>query len=443
MAPLRSISELASAIERSSQAIENGLKGTPGADFSLALGAPPVLKLDPALEATRSELLETIDELRSRVLGPLGYFMATAWPTPSLLAVLHAIYTFDIASQIPLSPDAEVTYKDLGERCGLPEEDIRRVLQTAIAFRIFEEVSPDISVRHNAVSSVLAFSGTKDIMGLLLEDNWPPAIRFSDSLKRFPGSGEPGHTAQMIAIRAKEAEAAGSNTIAGKFDDPSKGFFDYISTDEKRVTRFRGAMAFSHSSPAFFASHFVNSLPWAAEEQCPQAVVDIGGAGGELCQLILRTYPGVKKAVSLDLPEVVANVETPEDIKDRLEFGIYNFINEEVTRQADAYVFRHIFHDWSDQYAAKILRNLLPALRPGNKIWLSEVVLPELSDKNHTRDQFQRCADLTMKIGFNGKERSKRDWTNLFASVDTRFRIANITRPDGAHDSVIEVTFGA
>lgn len=311
MAPLRRISELTSAIERSSHVIENALKDTPGADFSLALGAPPVLKLDPALEATRSELLETIDELRARILGPLGYFMTISWPTvsilfskmcceqqeyghtsnnlplfqPSLLAVLHAIYTFEIASYIPLSPDAEVTYKDLGERCGLPVEDIRRVLQTAVAFRIFEEVSPDTSVRHNAVSSVLAISGTKDILGLLMEENWPPAIRFSDSLKKFPGSGEPGHTAQMLAIRAKEAEAAGSSTPANKIDDPSKGFFDYISTDEKRVARFRGAMAFSHSSPAFFASHFVNSLPWAAEEQCPQTVVDIGGAGGELCQL--------------------------------------------------------------------------------------------------------------------------------------------------------------
>lgn len=48
-----------------------------------------------------------------------------------------------------------------------------------------------------------------------------------------------------------------------------------------------------------------------------------------------------------------------------------------------------------------------------------------------------------MKMGFNGKERSRRDWTNLFASVDPRFQVVNITRPDGAHDSVIEVVFGA
>lgn len=48
-----------------------------------------------------------------------------------------------------------------------------------------------------------------------------------------------------------------------------------------------------------------------------------------------------------------------------------------------------------------------------------------------------------MKIGFNGKERSKRDWTSLLASVDPRFQLGSITMPDGAHDSVIEMVFGA
>ena len=83
MAPLRSISELASIIESCSRKIENGLKGTSGAEFSLALGTPPLIKLDPALEAARNEIIETTDELRARILGPVGYFMTTSWKTVS------------------------------------------------------------------------------------------------------------------------------------------------------------------------------------------------------------------------------------------------------------------------------------------------------------------------------------------------------------------------
>ncbi len=81
MAPLRSVSELASIIEHHTQAVEEGLKGTPESEFSLAFGAPLQIQVPPSLEATRGELLETIDELRARLLGPLGYLMATVLPT--------------------------------------------------------------------------------------------------------------------------------------------------------------------------------------------------------------------------------------------------------------------------------------------------------------------------------------------------------------------------
>lgn len=46
-----------------------------------------------------------------------------------------------------------------------------------------------------------------------------------------------------------------------------------------------------------------------------------------------------------------------------------------------------------------------------------------------------------MKSGFNGKERSKRNWEALLAASDERLRIVNITKPHGAHDSVIEIVF--
>ncbi|KAI1498673.1 S-adenosyl-L-methionine-dependent methyltransferase [Biscogniauxia marginata] len=441
MAPPRSISELASLAERHARALEDGVKGTPGDDFSLALGAPPLVRVPAPLEATRAELLETIDELRARVLGPLGFLNTVALPVPALTIVMHTLYSFDIPSRVPLAPGASITYADLGALCGLPEDDARRVLQTAASFRIFEEAEPGVSVRHNAVSGVFAAApGMRDMLGLIAEEHVPSAGRFVESLRRFPGSGEPGHAALVVALRAQQGS---EEKDEGRTDpDPSKGYFDLIAGDEQRVARFRTAMGVAARSPAFSSSYFVDSLPWGSSDRCPETVADIGGAGGDLCQLLLRTYPGVKKAASLDLPEVVAGAEIPSDLEGRLEFAPYDFLAEMVPRRADAYVFRHIFHDWSDQYAVKILRNLVPALEPGkSRLWLSEVVLPNLS--YHTRDQTQRSADLLMKAGFNGKERSKRDWESLFAQVDKRFHIASIVQPQGANDAVIEVAFDA
>ncbi|XXG96414.1 hypothetical protein Hte_002696 [Hypoxylon texense] len=442
MAPLRSVSELASIIEKHTKTIEDGLKGTPAAEFSFAFGAPPQIHVATSLEATRDELLETIDELRARLLGPLGYLIATLLPTPALVGILHAMYAFDIASHVPLGADAEISYEELGKRCGLPEDDARRIVQAAVAFRVFEEVTPEVSVRHNAVSSTLATSGMKDMLGLFVEEQCGGVYKLVESLQRFPGSGEPGHSASVLAFREAKAIKEG-RVVDWDIADPSKNLFDYIAEDEKRVARFRSAMGMSTKSLAYRASYFTDNLPWADETQCPKTIADIGGAGGEICQAILRSYPNVKKAYVLDLPEVVAGAKAPEDLEGRIEYESYNFLTQKVTREADVYVFRHIFHDWSDQYGAKILKNLVPALKKGTKIWISEVVLPNPSDKNHIKDQAQRSADILMKSGFNGKERSRRGWETLLAAADGRLRIANIIKPDGAHDSVIEIVFDA
>lgn len=48
-----------------------------------------------------------------------------------------------------------------------------------------------------------------------------------------------------------------------------------------------------------------------------------------------------------------------------------------------------------------------------------------------------------MKIGFNAKERSQQDWTDLFAMADPKLKIKSIVKPAGSHNSIIEVEFGA
>ncbi|KAI1469283.1 S-adenosyl-L-methionine-dependent methyltransferase [Daldinia caldariorum] len=440
MAPLRSVSELASIIERNTRTLEDGMKGSPGAQFSVSFGAPPLVGLSSALEGTHDELLETIEELRVRLQGPMGYFISFMLPAAAAVAVFKALYAFDIASHVPVAPNAEISYKDLAKSCGIPEDDTRRIVQTAITFHIFEEVTPDVSVKHNAISSVFTSPEMKDILGLYAEEQLSGVVKLVESIRRFPGSGEPGHSASVLAFREEKAvKEIGINRE--EIADPTKNFFDYIAEDEKRVARFRSAMGVSTKAPGFTSSYFVKTLPWADKDQCPETVVDIGGAGGEVIQSILRAYPNVKKGMVLDLPEVIADAKVPEDLSDRLEYKSYNFLTEKVTHDADAYVFRHIFHDWSDQYATKIFKNLVPALKKGSKIWLAEVVLPNLSEKDRLKDRLQRSADILMKSGFNGKERSKRNWESVLAASDERLRIVSIAKPEGAHDSVIEIVF--
>jgi hypothetical protein len=81
MAPQKSISELAALIHEKTKALEDGTKGQPGGDFSLAFTMPPTaMNLDASLEAMRNEVIEATDELRARLLGPFPYMGSLALP---------------------------------------------------------------------------------------------------------------------------------------------------------------------------------------------------------------------------------------------------------------------------------------------------------------------------------------------------------------------------
>lgn len=303
---------------------------------------------------------------------------------------MDCLYSFDIASHVPTKPDEAITYEDLAARCGMPLDDLRRVLQTAAAFRIFEEVSPDVSVKHNGVSALFAVPMIKDAMSLLVKDNPNGARKFVESVRRFPGSGEPGHSALMLAEREAKRISKDEDKVDAEIADPTKGLFDFIADDPARLARFRNTMGMATRAPGYAVTYFLDNVPWADASECPRRIVDVGGAGGDLSKQVLRRFAGVASAASVDLPEVTATAETPADLEGRLRFLPYNFLAETMPYEADAYVFRHIFHDWSDQYAVKIFRNLVPALKPGTRVWINEVVLPNLSAANHVGDQRQR-----------------------------------------------------
>ncbi|WP_449479657.1 methyltransferase [Streptomyces rochei] len=44
---------------------------------------------------------------------------------------------------------------------------------------------------------------------------------------------------------------------------------------------------------------------------------------------------------------------------------------------ADAYVLKHIVHDWPEEQALRILRNVRAAIKPGGKLLIAEMVIPE------------------------------------------------------------------
>lgn len=72
-----------------------------------------------------------------------------------------------------------------------------------------------------------------------------------------------------------------------------------------------------------------------------------------------------------------AEKDSPVELAGRVRFMEHDFLTEQPVHGADVYFFRWIFHNWSDKYSIKILRNLIPALKPGAKVVINDNVLPQ------------------------------------------------------------------
>jgi len=255
--------------------------------------------------------------------------------------------------------------------------------------------------------------------GMCCEDMWKGGPFVLDAMDKWPGSEEPAHC---------------GFALANGFE---MSFFDHISRNPVRFERFAGGMVLLQSAPVVNLSHLLDNIRWDKEPR-PALLVDVGGSHGSVTIEALRKYKFLH-AVVQDLPEVVGTAEVPEDLQNRMNFQAHDFFTVQPQIGADVYLLRNILHDWSDKYAIKILKSLVPALKHGAKIILNEICLPEPGKLPLYEEQFLRGFDLSLKQNFNAKERDADEWEALLEKGDPRFKIKGIVQPPHSLFAIIEV----
>jgi 6-hydroxytryprostatin B O-methyltransferase len=63
-------------------------------------------------------------------------------------------------------------------------------------------------------------------------------------------------------------------------------------------------------------------------------------------------------------------------VASRISFQCHNFFEPQPV-SADGYILRHILHDWNDEDSVSILKALLPSIKPGARVFISEGILPD------------------------------------------------------------------
>lgn len=152
--------------------------------------------------------------------------------------------------------------------------------------------------------------------------------------------------------------------------------FDEIAQYPERAQHYAEAMTWFNTRPGLEPSHVLDAFPWEAVGT--GTVVDIGGGYGAFSIALAERFPRVRCIVQ-DKAEVVAEARAkiPLDLRDRIFFTEHDFFKDQPTIDVDIFFLRWILHDWSDAYAVRILRALIPALKPGTKVLVNETIVPE------------------------------------------------------------------
>jgi hypothetical protein len=143
-----------------------------------------------------------------------------------------------------------------------------------------------------------------------------------------------------------------------------------------------------------------------------RTVVDIGGGNGLLLAGILNRYPALN-GILFDLPAVAeraASVISDLGLSGRCRIEGGDFFSS-VPAGADAYVMRHIIHDWQDPEATTILRNCRDAMDAEARILVVENVIPCGNEPC-----FGKWLDLMMLL-VSGRERTQEEYAQLFTAA--------------------------
>ena len=101
---------------------------------------------------------------------------------------------------------------------------------------------------------------------------------------------------------------------------------------------------------------------------------------------------------------------------------------------AEAYLLKHVIHDWNDADAARILRNVRAVTPATGKLLIVEGVYPDRVDRS-LESRGAAANDVNMLVATGGRQRSRAEFEALFAA--SGFRLARVV-PTMAPVCVIE-----
>ncbi|WP_437205963.1 methyltransferase [Planctomicrobium sp. SH664] len=222
--------------------------------------------------------------------------------------------------------------------------------------------------------------------------------------------GAPGHYAAWGELA--EVVKTGENAFEKLFGKP---VFDYLGEHPEEARTFDAAMTGINGRET---GAVLSGYDFSAYG----VIADIGGGNGSNLIALLRQYSQVR-GILFDLPHVIERARPlieEAGLADRCELRAGSFFDS-VPAGADAYLMRHIIHDWDDEKSLAILGCIRRVIAPTGKVLVLEAVIPP-----GNRPFSAKFLDLNMMLIPGGKERTEAEYRELFQQ--SGFALARIVR---------------
>jgi len=352
----------------------------------------PPAKLARAVERVRHHLYRLHQRLTPAPAAMIEMILA-GW-TSQAITVAAQLGVADALADGPLPID------ELAVRVDADADALRRLLRALISRGVFR-------VRRDGRYELNSLADT-------LRSDAPVSMK---SAARFYGSQEQRERWTLLVDAVRTGNAV-VEALRGKES------FDYFAENPELAELFNQTMtSVSEMTDAtVVAGYDFSGYP---------TIVDVGGGHGPLLAAILAAAPA-SRGVLYDLPLVVANAPDllqAQGVADRVVIAEGSFFDSvpggSIPGGGDAYVLKNIIHDWPDEKAGQILRNVRAAVGPRATVLLIEFVIPK-----HNRDFPGKWVDLEMMLNLGARERTAAEYRNLLSQAGFRMtRVVQTASP--------------
>ncbi|KAK5990618.1 6-hydroxytryprostatin B O-methyltransferase [Cladobotryum mycophilum] len=377
------------------------------------------------LEA-RGTLIAAAEKILRLARGPQGCLASFA-DTGIEMGTIQALTQLKVPDKVPLQ--GSITYEELAGAIQVAPELLQRLVRlAALAGFLVEDESG--AVRHTAMSAVfLRDTAAGDTARFLFDVDMRAYSFFADSLRLDPSGRN---------IRD------GPTSLAFQHDSNNQGnrptIWDILERSPIQRARFHSTMQALGTFPSHLLKHILVAHDWHSIG----SLVDVGGSLGHASLIIAENFPEIRITVQ-DLPEVIERGRSSLPTvphAERLSFQAHDFFQEQATI-ADAYFLRQVLHDWPDADAERIVRCLIPAMRPGAKLLIMDIVVPEPGATSPYMEKYLRTYDVSMFSMFSGKERTVQQLRDLVERCSERLQFQGISCPPGSATSLLSWVYSA